>query len=78
MPRYFFNVRDGVQLPDTTGTTLPDIEAARTAAVRASGEAIRELGAKFWEFEGEWQMEVTDEDGNTVVTLRFSSQGTSS
>ncbi len=72
MPRFFFHIRDGTYLPDTEGTELPNIEAARIQAVRASGEAIRDLGVKFWDYQGEWAMNVTDEAGNKVVTLKFS------
>ncbi len=72
MPRFFFHIRDGTYLPDTEGTELPNIEAARIQAVRASGEANRDLGVKFWDYKGEWEMNVTDEGGNKVVTLKFS------
>ncbi len=72
MPRHFFNVHDGHFIRDDVGVELPDLDAARALAVRASGEAIRDLGAKFWAAEG-WQMDVTNEQGALLFTLYFSS-----
>ena len=34
MPRYHFNVHDGVSLPDRDGVELPNLPAARKEAVR--------------------------------------------
>jgi hypothetical protein len=48
MPRYFFHVRDGTSLIDNEGTELSDVAEAREQAVVAAGEAIRDLGARFW------------------------------
>lgn len=72
MPRYFFNVHDGRTVRDEIGTELPDHDAARAMAVRASGEAIEELGSDFWSGDG-WQMDVTDEEGELLFSLYFSS-----
>jgi hypothetical protein len=71
MARYFFNVYDGLDLPDDTGTELPDIAAVRAAAVRAAGEAIRDLGDRFWRIK-EWRLDVTDDQGRQVLSLNFS------
>lgn len=71
MPRFFFNVRDGVDLIDEVGTELPDMMAVRSTAVLAAGEAISELGQKFWESK-DWRLVVTDENGKQVLTLDFS------
>ena len=43
MPRYFFHVRDGVDLPDTEGFELPDLEAAQAEAIGTCGEMLRGL-----------------------------------
>ena len=71
MPRYFFHVHDGFDLPDETGTEFPDIVAVRFAAVTVAGEIIRDLGESFWEIEA-WRLDVTDEGGQHVLTLNFS------
>jgi hypothetical protein len=76
MPAYFFNVHDG-QHPleqdpsDLDGTVLPDPEAARSAAVVLAAELLKDLDGKFW-CGGDWTMVVTDEQGATVCSLRFS------
>lgn len=71
MPRYFFNVRDSVEVPDEHGVELQDDDAARDVAVVASAEAIRDLGARFWDHET-WRMIVTDQQGAVVAQLDFS------
>jgi hypothetical protein len=73
MPRYFFHVHDGTSDPDLEGTELPDIYAAQAEAIRASGEMLSDLGAKFWNG-AEWKMEVRDETGRHLFTLRFSAE----
>ena len=70
MPRYFFNVQDGQDLPDTDGTVLADPDAARVQAVLASGEMLKAHAERFWA-RRDWQMRVTDEEGATVCHLRF-------
>ena len=71
MPRYFFNVKDGQDLPDHEGTVLADPAAARVMAVFTSGEMIRSHASEFWA-DADWHMYVTDEQGATVCDLRFS------
>ena len=71
MPRYFFHVRDSVEMLDHDGVELPSLPEARAQAVVAAGEAIKDLGDKFWRSET-WHMWVTDETGETVCTLNFS------
>jgi hypothetical protein len=73
MPRYFFHVQDGQDLPDEGGTSFTGVEGARAAAVIAAGEALKELGARFWRH-AHWRMHVTDEQGATVCDLRFSNR----
>ena len=48
MPRFFFNIRDGRDIPDKGGTVLPDADAARRSAVVAMGEAIKDYSHEFW------------------------------
>ena len=73
MPRYFFHVYDGSSSPDTDGTELADIYTAQAAAIRTSGEILRDMGAKFWNGT-EWRLEVADEHGDTLFVLRFSAE----
>ena len=71
MPLYFFNIQDGQDFPDDTGTVCAGPAEARTEAVIASGALLRDLGARFWK-DADWRMHVTDEQGGTVCDLRFS------
>jgi hypothetical protein len=73
MPRYFFHFRDDKLMLDKEGLELSGLDEARTQAVVASGEALRDFGGKFWR-DTTWRMWVTDEAGATVCTLRFSSE----
>jgi hypothetical protein len=71
VPRFFFHVRDGVDLPDTEGTELPNLAAVRAEALKASGEMLRDYGGgDFWSGD-DWTMNVHDEAGRPVLTLRF-------
>ena len=71
MPRYFFNVKDGRDLPDHQGTVLANPDAARVMAVFSSGEMLKAHAEQFW-LDRDWQMHVTDEQGASVCDLRFS------
>jgi len=73
VPRYFFHLHDEQDYPDAEGTELPDLQAARVEAVRTSGELLRgnEGAAGFWSGD-DWTMNVMDEGGRPVLTLRFS------
>jgi hypothetical protein len=73
MPRYFFHLLDGREVLDHEGTELSGVAEARVQAVVASGEVLRDSGAKFWDGQ-EWRMWVTDEVGATVCALRFTAE----
>ena len=73
MPRYFFHVYDGSSAPDTDGTELADIYTAQAAAIRTSGEILRDMRAKFWDGT-EWKLEVADELGDTLFLLCVSTE----
>jgi Domain of unknown function (DUF6894) len=66
MPRYFFNVSDGADLPDVEGIVLQDRAAARTQAITTAGEMLKERGCTFWHGT-EWRMTVLDEAGTHGV-----------
>ena len=73
MPRYFFHVHDGSSDKDKEGTELPDTYAAQEEAISLSGELLREFGGKFWDGMV-WSLDVTDEAGRILFTLRFSAE----
>ena len=70
MPRYFFHVRDGKDVPDHDGTEIADPASVRPQAVSAAGEMLRDLGPK-WDGQ-EWRMTVVDEAGKMILRLSFS------
>ena len=70
MPRYHFNVYDGVTLLDEKGVELPDANFARREAIRYSGTLLEEGGEKD-NLGAEWRMEVTDEHGLILFRLDF-------
>ena len=71
MPRYFFDIRDGTDIPDDVGTELRDLDAARAAAVTFAGEQLRDVSGKFWHGH-DWKIEVRDETRQILFTLVFS------
>ena len=71
MPRYFFHVWDGRDLPDTEGSDFPNDTAARDEAMEAGAQIIAGLGPRLWA-SGDWQMRVVDDTGHAVATLSFS------
>ena len=70
MPRYHFNVHGKSDLPDEAGRDFPDLDAARSDAVRLAGALIRDHGAKFAAGE-RWTMDVTDNKGLMLFSLHF-------
>ena len=71
MPRYFFHIIDGKDIPDHDGTELAGIAEARTQAIASAGAMIAEQGDTVWNG-SPWMMNVIDEAGTPVFTLRFS------
>ena len=68
VPRYHFNVYDGVSSLDSDGTELPDWRAARIAAIRFAGEILRDDADRI-DLGQDWWIEVTDHTG--LVLLRM-------
>ena len=73
MPRYFFNVHDGNDLPDAEGVELAGREEAHCEAILAAGEMLREIDRDFLASDV-WEMHVTDASGATVCRLKFSAE----
>ena len=71
MALYFFNVTDGVSIPDSIGVELPDLYAARLEAVRYSGELLKDHPDAFW-VQHEWRIEVADRLGAILFAIHIS------
>lgn len=68
MPRFHFNIHDGVSLPDRRGTDLPGLHEAQVEALRLAGDLLRD-GATRRRLGQDWRMEVTDEVGTPLFRL---------
>lgn len=68
MPRYFFNIYDGIKTNDTEGTLLSGISEARREAVKCAGQVIRtECDAIL--HEKDWRLEVSDGNGSIIFRV---------
>jgi hypothetical protein len=70
MPRYFFDVHDGVHDIDALGTDLAGIDEARTEAAQMAGRLLADDAKKFWSGH-EWTVSVRDESGLVLFSLIF-------
>ena len=70
MPRFHFNVYDGVELLDDKGVELPDTNFARREAIRYAGTLLED-GANKGSLGNEWRMEVTTDSGLVMFRLDF-------
>ena len=68
MPRYHFNVYDGVSSLDIEGTELPDWQAARSEAIRLAGEILKD-DADSINLGEDWRIEVTDHTGLVLFQM---------
>ena len=56
LPRYFFNVEGNPFYPeDDEGVVLPGMKEARSQAVIAAGELLKDADGEFWD-KPEWRM----------------------
>ena len=71
MPRFYFNLRDDLSADDQEGLELPGFDAARahaeTFARDLAAEAIKRDGKLVLDH----RIEVTNETGQDVLTVRF-------
>ena len=68
MPHFHFHVYDGHSAHDAEGTTLPNLQAAREAAIRMAGAIIRDECSQIGD---DWRMEVTDSHGLVLYRIDF-------
>ena len=71
MPRYYFSARGpNRHIPDYDGLELSDLYTARAIALLAAADVLEEMVAH--EHHPDWRFEITDEGGQTVLTIPFS------
>ena len=68
MPRYFFKVYDGQDIPDDQGAVLTDINEAQKQASRLAGRMLADDPNDVWS-EGAWSFEVCSEHGTVLALL---------
>lgn len=71
MPRFHFNVYDGVTDIDHEGQLLPSWTEARLVAIQCAGNIIAD-DRKRLALGEDWRMEVTDKAGLVLFRLDFS------
>lgn len=67
MPKFFFNLQNGA-MPDREGYELPDVAAAKVVAVQTACAIISQNAAEFID-QGEWQMDVCNEQGLVLFSV---------
>jgi hypothetical protein len=70
MPRFHFNLHDGVNHRDFVGKELSCIAQARSGAIRFSSEFLQLNTLNFW-IDDEWRMDVTDHAGLILFSVNF-------
>lgn len=71
MPRFHFNVYDGITARDHDGTELSDHEAARAMALTVAGELMKDEGRRT-SLGNEWRLGVTDATSLVLYRIDFS------
>ena len=70
MPIYHFNVHDGQDYPDKTGSECAGLAEARIEAVKRISLILQESAPSFWSG-APWHMAVADSTGLTRFTIMF-------
>lgn len=70
MPRFHFNICDGICTLDSEGTELPDWQAARLEAIRRAADVLSREADRIALGE-DWRIEVTDHTGLVLFQMSF-------
>lgn len=68
MPKYFFNVHDGLDIADDDGIECVDLEAALRAAVHYAGSLLKESGHRLT-LGDTWSLEVIEEATSSAFCI---------
>jgi hypothetical protein len=72
MPTYFFNVRqNGSLIEDEEGIDLPDLDTAKTEAMGGAMDIVADRTRSGSPMGLDDTFEVTDEDGEVLLTVPF-------
>ena len=68
VPRFFFDVHDGVSSPDAEGIDLPDLRCAQVEAVRLAGAVLIHDVEQFWRA-ARWSVTVREAGGRRLFSI---------
>lgn len=71
MPRYFFHLYNDVEAVDPEGVELPNVGAARMAALHDARFTIAETIKAEGRFVGDHRIDIEDSDGKVLDTIYF-------
>ena len=70
MLRFYFHTENGKSFTDDVGTELPDLDAARSEALKVIGQVAADNPADFWAHQT-LKLFVADHSGMILVTLEL-------
>ena len=68
MPKYFFNVHDGLDIADDDGIECADLDTALREAVRYAGALLKDTGHHL-NLGDTWSLEVVEETASTAFRI---------
>ena len=71
MPRYFFHLRNDLDVPDYEGNDLPNVEAARAQAVAFAVDMAAASLQEHRKLNLHHRIDVEDEAGKVLLTVAF-------
>jgi hypothetical protein len=70
MARYFFAVQGTIQIDDTEGMDLPNVDAAFDEAIQ-NARVLLEDGIQIGRNRADWRIHISSEGGNAVGDVRL-------
>ena len=71
MPRYFFHLRNDLDVPDAEGKDLPDLDAARAQAVAFAVDMAAASLLEHRKLNLHHRIDLEDEAGTILLTVAF-------
>lgn len=71
MPKFFFHVRDDMDVPAEEGAELPDVETARDYAARSARVLMCETLKESGRIHLDHRIDVENDDGAVLSTVSF-------
>jgi hypothetical protein len=72
MPRYYFDLRDDIDVDDPEGRVLPDVDSALVHAKKEAQEMVVACVAEGRPIDLQHRIQVRDEGGEVKVVVHFS------